>query len=191
VCGEGEPPREEHATVCGSASLHLRRKQRPSPWRGGPGPRVILLGRWSPCAEKANRRVRSTPTSAVVRLFTSAETNSPAFDMGARAHESSSMGAGSWAQGSQTAARASTAPPRGLHRRQKNFQNQCSGIEAPRVWPSKSIKCGGHGSVNRGDRRGSWHDRGRTGSNYASERTEAAHQSTIQLWPHLQACILP
>jgi hypothetical protein len=72
-----------------------------------------------------------------------------------------------------------------------NFQNQCSGIEAPRAWPSKAIKCGGHGSVSRGDRRGSWRDQGRTGSNYASERTEAAHHSTIQLWPHLQARILP
>jgi hypothetical protein len=61
----------------------------------------------------------------------------------------------------------------------------------PRAWPNKSIKCGGHESVSRGDRRDSWRDRGRTGSNYASEHTEAAHPSTIQLWPHLQARILP
>jgi hypothetical protein len=26
-----------------------------------------------------------------------------------------------------------------------NFQNQCSGIEAPRAWLSKTIKCGDHG----------------------------------------------
>jgi hypothetical protein len=96
VCREGEPPREEHATACGNAPLHLRRKQWPSLWRGGPGPRVILLGRRPPCAEKANRRVRSTPPSAVVRLFTSAETNSPVSNTRARAHESSSIGAGSW-----------------------------------------------------------------------------------------------
>jgi hypothetical protein len=30
VCGEDEPPCEEHATACGGASLHLRRKQRTS-----------------------------------------------------------------------------------------------------------------------------------------------------------------
>jgi hypothetical protein len=35
VCGEGEPPREEHATACGSAPLHLRRRQRTS-LRPGP-----------------------------------------------------------------------------------------------------------------------------------------------------------
>jgi hypothetical protein len=40
--------------------------------------------------------VRSTPPSAIMRLFTSAETNSPVSDMGAQAYESSSMGAGSW-----------------------------------------------------------------------------------------------
>jgi hypothetical protein len=33
-----------------------------------------------------------------VRLFTFAETNNPVSDMGARAHESSSMGTGSWVQ---------------------------------------------------------------------------------------------
>jgi hypothetical protein len=30
MCGEDEPPREEHATTCGGASLHLRRKLRTS-----------------------------------------------------------------------------------------------------------------------------------------------------------------
>jgi hypothetical protein len=108
------------------------------------------------------RCVKSMLPLVVVRLFTSAETNSPVSGTGAQAHESSSMGAGSWVQRIQTAARASTAPPRGLRRRQKNFQNRCRGIEAPRAWPNKSIKCGGHGSVSRGDRRGSWRDRGRT-----------------------------
>jgi hypothetical protein len=34
------------------------------------------------------------------------------------------------------------------------FQNQCSGTEAPRTWSSKTIKCGGHGLVSRGNRRG-------------------------------------
>jgi hypothetical protein len=79
----------------------------------------MLLGRRPPCAEKANRRVRSMPPPAVVRLFisgessesdrhvrstpspavvclfTSVETNSPVSDTGPRAHESSSLGAGS------------------------------------------------------------------------------------------------
>jgi hypothetical protein len=54
-----------------------------------------------------------------------------------------------------------------------NFQNQCSGIEAPRTWPSKTIKCGDHGSVSRGDKRDSWRDRRRTGSNCVSKCTEA------------------
>jgi hypothetical protein len=42
-------------------------------------------------------------------------------------------------------------------------------------------------SVSRGDRRGSWRDRRRTGNDYVSKRTKAAHQSPIKLWPHLQA----
>jgi hypothetical protein len=75
VCGEGKPPREEHATARGNAPLRLHRKQRPNLWHGGSGLRVILLGRRSPCAEKANRHVRSTPPSAVVCLFTSTKTN--------------------------------------------------------------------------------------------------------------------
>jgi hypothetical protein len=94
VCGEGEPPCEEHATARGSVPLHLRRKQQPSLWRGGPGPRVILFGRWPPCAEKANRRVRSTPPPAVVHLFIFAESSGPASSAGARAHESYSLGVG-------------------------------------------------------------------------------------------------
>jgi hypothetical protein len=39
-----------------------------------------------------------------------------------------------------------------------NFQNQCSGIEAPHAWPSETIKYGSHGSVSRGDRRDSWRE---------------------------------
>jgi hypothetical protein len=94
VCGEGEPPREEHATASGSAPLHLHQKQRTSLWHGGPGPRVILFGHCLPCAEKANRRARSTPPPPVVRLFTSAESSRPTSGTGARAHESYSSGVG-------------------------------------------------------------------------------------------------
>jgi hypothetical protein len=71
------------------------------------------------------------------------------------------------------------------------FLNQGSGIEAPRAWPGETIKHGGHKSVSREDRRGSWCDRRRTGSDYVSKRTEAARQSPIKLWPHLQDRILP
>jgi hypothetical protein len=61
-----------------------------------------------------NRSVGCMPLPAVVRLFASKETNSPVSDAGAQAHESSSLGAGSWVRKSQTAAHdqchASSAP---------------------------------------------------------------------------------
>jgi hypothetical protein len=60
-----------------------------------------------------------------------------------------------------------------------NFQNQCSGIKVPRAWLSKTIKCGDHGSVSRGDRRESWRDQRQTGSNCVSKHTEAACQSSF------------
>jgi hypothetical protein len=56
VCEEGGPPREEHAAARGGVPLHLRRNQLPSLWHGGPGPRVILLGRQFLGAEKLYRR---------------------------------------------------------------------------------------------------------------------------------------
>jgi hypothetical protein len=118
-CKGGEPPCEEHATVCSSAPLHLRRHQWPSLWHGGPGPHVMHLACRFLGAKEANRRARSTPPPAVTRLFTSAETNSPVSDTGARAHESSSLCAESWVQRSKTAAHASTVPPRGYRRRQR------------------------------------------------------------------------
>jgi hypothetical protein len=46
-------------------------------------------------------------------------------------------------------------------------------LEAPRAWPSKDIKCGGHGSVSRGDRRGSRRDHGRTCSSCINGCAEA------------------
>jgi hypothetical protein len=45
------------------------------------------------------------------------------------------------------------------------FSKPMQRLEAPRAWPNEAIKCGGHGSVSRGDRRGSRRDQGRTGSN--------------------------
>jgi hypothetical protein len=67
--------------------------------------------------------------------------------------------------------------------REGNFSNQCSGIEVPRAWPSKTIMRGGRGSVSRGDRRGSWRARRWTCSDYVSKRLEAVCQSPAKLWP--------
>jgi hypothetical protein len=72
-----------------------------------------------------------------------------------------------------------------------NFSNQCSGIEVPPAWPGETIMRGGRGSVSRGDRRGSWRDRRRTGNDYVSKCTEAVRQSPVKFCPHLQARILP
>jgi hypothetical protein len=58
VCGEGEPTHEECASAYGIASLRLCQNQQPSPWHKGPGPRVILLGRWFLGAYKSHRRSR-------------------------------------------------------------------------------------------------------------------------------------
>jgi hypothetical protein len=64
-------------------------------------------------------------------------------------------------------------------------------LEAPRAWPNKAIKCGGHGLVSREDMRGSRRDQGRTDINYTNGHAESVSQSPIKLWPHLQARILP
>jgi hypothetical protein len=64
-------------------------------------------------------------------------------------------------------------------------------LEAARAWPSGGIKYKNHGSVNRGNRRGSRHDHRRADSNCANRRAGAAGQPLIKLWPHLQARILP
>jgi hypothetical protein len=52
-------------------------------------------------------------------------------------------------------------------------------LKAPRAWPNKDIKCGGHESVSHGDRRGSQRDHGRTGSNCINGRAGAASQSNF------------
>jgi hypothetical protein len=101
----------------GSAPPRLRRNQRSNLSHGGPDPHVMYLARRFLCAGKANRRVKSASPPVVVRLFASAKTNNPVPGTRARAHESSSLGAGSWVQRSRTAARASTAPPWGHRRR--------------------------------------------------------------------------
>jgi hypothetical protein len=75
-------------------NLARRTPKQSSLCHGGLGPRVILLGRRSPSAKKANHSVRSEPPPAVVRLFIYAESSNPASDSGARAHESNSLGVG-------------------------------------------------------------------------------------------------
>jgi hypothetical protein len=75
--------------------------------------------------------------------------------------------------------------------REDNFSSPVQRLEAPRAWPNNDIKCGGHGPVSRGDRRGSRRDHRRTDSNCINGHAGAASQSPIRLWPHLQAHILP
>jgi hypothetical protein len=75
--------------------------------------------------------------------------------------------------------------------REGDFLNQCSGIEAPRVWLGETIWRGGRELVSCRDRHGRWRDQRRIGGDYVSKRTEAARQSPIKLWPHLQARNLP
>jgi hypothetical protein len=61
--------------------------------------------------------------------------------------------------------------------REGDFLNQCSDIEAPHVWPGKTTRRGGRGSVSRGDRHGSCRDQRRIGGDYVSKRTKAAQSS--------------
>jgi hypothetical protein len=74
---------------------------------------------------------------------------------------------------------APSGPPQ--RTKKVNFQNQCSGIEAPRAWLSKTIKCGDHGLVSHGDRCDSWRYQRRTNNNCVSKRIEAACRSPIKL----------
>jgi hypothetical protein len=101
--------------------------------------------------------VRSTPLPAVVRLFTSAETNSPISDTGGPGPRVILLGrrflGAEKSNHRSRQYRASSGPPQ--RTKKVNFQNQCSGIEAPHAWPCKTIKCEDNGSVSHGDRRGS------------------------------------
>jgi hypothetical protein len=58
--------------------------------------------------------------------------------------------------------RAPSGPPQKTEK--LSFFSKMQRLEAPRTWPNKAIKCGGHGSDSRGDRHGSRCDHGRTGS---------------------------
>jgi hypothetical protein len=128
----------------------------------------------------------------VVHLFISTENNSLVYDTRAQAHKSYSLGVGSRVQkGEPPLAPALCLLGAAAEDREGDFLNQCSGIEVPRAWPGKTIRHGGRGSVSRGDRHGSWRDRRWIDSDYVSKCTEAARQSPIKLWPHLQARILP
>jgi hypothetical protein len=162
-----------------SALPRLRCNQRSNPWHGGLGPHVMHPARRFLCAEKANRRVKSAPLPAVVRLFAPTETDSPVSGTGAWAHESVSLGIGFYVQRSLPRAAAKDG--------EVKFSKLMQRLEPPHAWPNKAIKCGGHGSVSRGDRRGSRRDHGRTSSNCINGRAGAASQSPIKLWPHLPA----
>jgi hypothetical protein len=89
------------------------------PLTRGPGPMSHSPWVSASVCKEGKSPWRSKPPPAVVRLFTSTETNSPVSDTGAWAHESSSLGTGSWVQRSRTTARASTASHRGRGRRQR------------------------------------------------------------------------
>jgi hypothetical protein len=104
---------------CGRCTALSSPRSTVQPQAWGPGPHARYLACRLLCAEKADRRVKSTPPPTIAHLFASTKDNSPVADTGAQAHESSSSGAGPWVQRSQTAARANTAPPRGHRRRQK------------------------------------------------------------------------
>jgi hypothetical protein len=116
-CTRGESLFKEDSPACAHlAQAHTKATQ---PLTRGPGPQVIQLVCGSLSAEKANRHVRSEPPPVVVRLSISTGSKGPVSDMGARAHESSSLGAGSWVLGSRATTHASTALPRGHRRRQR------------------------------------------------------------------------
>jgi hypothetical protein len=72
-----------------------------------------------------------------------------------------------------------------------NFQKPTQRLEAPRAWPNKGIKYGGHGPVSHRGRHGSRRDHRRAGSNCINGRAGAASRSPVKLWPRLQARILP
>jgi hypothetical protein len=72
-----------------------------------------------------------------------------------------------------------------------NFSKPMQRLEAPRAWPNKDIKYGGHGPVSRGGRRGSRCDHRRAGGNCINGCAGAASRSPVKLWPHLQARIVP
>jgi hypothetical protein len=108
------------------------------------------------CAEKANRRVKSTPPPAVVRLFTPLKPTAQSLARG--------PGPTSHPPRAQVPAYREVAPPLAPVTRlpgaaaedgEVKFSKPMQRLEAPRAWPNKVIKCGGHGSVSRGDRRGS------------------------------------
>jgi hypothetical protein len=208
VCGEGEPPREEHATVCRSAPLHLRKSSGlasntgPGPTSHAPWVPISVCGEGELPREEHATVCRSTPLHLRRNQQPSLWHGSPGPRVEKSNHRSRQH-------------RPSSGPPQKTEK--VDFQNQCSGIEAPRAWPSKTIKYEGDGSVNRRDRRDSWRDRRWTDGNYDSERTEASSgfesrathmenrkeqseffiftnfisqiscQSPTKLWPQLQA----
>jgi hypothetical protein len=73
----------------------------------------------------------------------------------------------------------------------RDYRTSATTRGSPAHDPTVPIKCDGHGSVSRRDRRDSWYDHRRSGSNCSNGRTEAAVQPLTRPWSHLQARILP
>jgi hypothetical protein len=160
------PPREKHATARGKCASSSRSRQRTS----------------SPREEHA-----TACGSAPLHLHRKQRTSLWHGGLGPRVilHGCRFLGAKKSNRRSRRY-RTSSKPPQKTEKFSKPMQRYRG---TPRV--AQQIKCGGHRSVGRGDRRDCWRNRGRTGSNYDNERAEAVSQSPIKLWPHLQAHSLP
>jgi hypothetical protein len=65
----------------------------------------------------------------------------------------------------------------------RDYRTSATTRGSPAHDPTVPIKCDGHGSVSRRDRRDSWYDHRRTDSNCSNGRTEAAVQSNHQPGP--------
>jgi hypothetical protein len=125
----------------------------PASGTGARGPRVILLGRRSLSAKKAKppREERTVvPLLLRQKQRTSLWHGGPGPRVILLGHRFLGVEKSNYRSRQY---HASSGPPQKIEK--VNFQNQCSGTEAPRAWPGETIKCGGHRSVNRGDRRGS------------------------------------
>ena len=189
-----QPSRTESSPTC-SKVLPLR--------HGGWVPHVMQAGSRQ---KKPNRRARCVqPPSGYKWLSTFAQTSgrkggqpcrrhatapsgcapptSKAPSMGAHAHASCNQRAGRYVQ--------ATAPPLAPLPRLLDCRTSAATRGSPARDPTVPIECNDHGSVSRGDRRGSQRDQGRAGSNCINGRAGAASQSLVKLWPHLQARILP
>jgi hypothetical protein len=99
--------------------------------------------------------------------------------MEARAHMSCNRRTGYYVQRNRTATCANAASSR-------DYRTSAKTRGSPAHDPTVPIKCDGHGSVSRRDRRDSWYDHRQAGSNYSNRRAEAAVQSPTGSHPLLK-----